>query len=96
MSATASASGWTGTLTIVSVTEADYSGEVVQLIVSQAVDDSAGCPYHDAYMIRDANIINGSLALLLSAQISSTPISVLVSTTCDATGRPTVTAVQLD
>ena len=95
MTGTASASGWTGALTITSITEADYAGEVVQLAISQAVDNSAGCTYHDVYMIRDPNILKGALALLTSALLAGRTVGVLVSTTCDTTGRPTLTAVQI-
>jgi hypothetical protein len=88
------ASGWTAPLSLVSVTELEASGEVVQIVVSQPVDNSAGCQFSDAYMVRDANILKGSLALLEGALIAGRPIAVAVATTCDATGRPAVNAVQ--
>lgn len=80
-------------LTVTSVIDTDYGGEVVQVAVSQGV--VSGCTYTDAYDITDANIIKGSLALLTAALISGQPVNLFVSGACDSAGRPIVSSVQL-
>lgn len=85
---------WVTNLTVTSVSDNDYGGEVVQVTVSQG--SVLGCTYTDAYEIRDINTTKGSLALLTAAFIAGRPVDLFVSGTCDSTGRPDVTAVQLD
>ena len=87
------AAQWVTNVTVTSVSDVDYGGEVVQVTISQGV--LSGCTYADAYEIRDANTIKGSLALLTAAYVDGQPVSLFVSGTCDSTGRPNVTGVQL-
>jgi hypothetical protein len=91
----AQASGWTAGLTLHMVADSDYQGEVVQFSVDQPIDNSAGCQNTDTYILRNPNTIKGGLALLTAAFLAGRQVSVFVSGTCDASGRPNVTAVQI-
>lgn len=91
----AAASGWTGGLTLTSVTDSEYSGEIVQITVTVPLDNSAGCATTDTYVLRDPNTIKGGLALLAAAFLAGRQVSVFVNGTCDAIGRPNITAVTL-
>jgi hypothetical protein len=91
----AQASGWTAGLTLHVVADSDYQGEVVQFSVDQPTDNSAGCQNTDTYILRNPNTIKGGLALLTAAFLERRQVSVFVSGTCDASGRPNVTAIQM-
>jgi hypothetical protein len=84
---------WVMNQTITSVTDNDYGGEVVQVTVSQTV--VPGCTDATAYEIRDANTIKGSLALLTAAYITGQSVNLFITGTCDSSGNPNVTAVEL-
>jgi len=91
----AHATGWTGKLTLTSVSDVDFQGEVVLFAVNQAVDNSAGCTGSSNYAIRDANTIKGALALLTTAFITGIQVTVYVTGACDSSGVPSVNSVTI-
>jgi hypothetical protein len=68
--AIAAAAGWTKGVTITSITENNVNGEVVQITVTEIIDNSAHCANPSGYALRDAATLRGSLALLMSALIN--------------------------
>ena len=91
----AQAVGWTTNLTVTSVSDVDFQGEVVTFAVNQSVDNSAGCAGSGSYAIRDANTLKGTLALLTTAFVTGTQIRAYVTGACDATGVPNVNSVTI-
>lgn len=89
------AAGWTADVTPVAITHSLYAGEIVQVDIAEAMDNSAGCSVADFYVIRDAAHVKGALALLTAALISGRKLKLFVTGTCDATGRPNVVGVTL-
>lgn len=78
-------------LTVTAVSVDDWSGEVLDISVEQTV--VAGCAAATGYVVRDSAVINGSLALVMSALLAGRTIDVYVSGTCDASGNPNVVQV---
>ena len=63
-------SGWIRSITIETISDSDIDGEVVQITVSEVVDNPAHCADSTGYAIRDPNTVRGSLALLMSAFVT--------------------------
>jgi hypothetical protein len=80
-------------LTVVTVADVDFGGELVEIYVSQPV--VTGCTGADYYVIRDTNIIKGSLAIAMAALIAGRPIDLYVAGTCDTSGEPLVVSVSM-
>ena len=80
-------------LTVISVSDVDYGGEVIQFVVSQPV--VTGCTSADFYSMRDTNIIKGGLAVGMTALITSRSIDLYVTGACDTSGRPLVGSITL-
>jgi hypothetical protein len=89
------ASGWNRSLTVTSLGENNVGGEVVQITVSDVVDNSGHCPNITGYAIRDSATLRGALALLTSAMLAGRQVDLFVTGTCDATGMPNVVGIIL-
>jgi hypothetical protein len=87
--------GWTKGVTVTSITEANVTGEVVQVTVKEIIDNSAHCANPSGYALRDSATLKGSLALLMSSLVTEKPVDLFVTGTCDASGMPNVVGVTL-
>ena len=87
--------GWNYAVTLISVEDNNFNGEVVQFAVSQSVDNSAGCSNATMYAIRDSATMHGSLAILTAALLAGRPVDIWTTGTCDPTGFPQVVGVAL-
>jgi hypothetical protein len=67
------AAGWSKGQTVTSITENNVNGEVVQITVTEIIDNSAHCANPPGYAIRDTATVKGTLALLTSALMISKP-----------------------
>ena len=47
----AGATGWTADVTPTAVTHSVFGGEIVQVAIAEAVDNSAGCSLQDGYVM---------------------------------------------
>ena len=74
------------------------SGEYIQLVPHQAVQNPAACPTADSYILRDPLLNKDALAILLTSYTSGTNVQVYLSSSlCDTlTGRPLITQVGLN
>jgi hypothetical protein len=88
-------SGWIRSMTIATISDNDIDGEVVQLTVSEVVDNPAHCADSTGYAIRDPNTLRSSLALLMSAFVTGKQVDLFVTGICDKTGMPAVSGVTL-
>lgn len=84
---------WVTGLTVTSVADVDYNGELVQVFVAQGV--VSGCTYSDAYDIQDPYILKGSLALLTTAMVAGRQVTMWVTGASDSAGRPLISNVRL-
>jgi hypothetical protein len=87
------AAQWVTGVTVTSVADVDYNGELVQVFIAQAV--VSGCTYSDAYDIQDPYILKGSLALLTTALVAGRQVTMWVTGACDSAGRPLISNVRL-
>ena len=85
--------------TNITVTQAivgNYSGEYLQLLISNTVLNLRSCPSGETYVLRDPAIIQSAIAIALTAVASGRQIRVYVTDSCDApTARPLVSAIGL-
>ena len=88
-------SGWIRAITIATIADNDIDGEVVQLAVTEVVDNPAHCADSTGYAIRDPNTLRSSLALLMSAFVTGKQVDLFVTGSCDKTGMPAVSGVTL-
>ena len=87
--------GWTKGVTVTSITENNVNGEVVQITVTEIIDNAAHCTNPSGYALRDSATLKGSLALLTSSLVTGKPVDLFVTGTCDASGMPNVVGVTL-
>jgi len=80
-------------LTVTTVADVDFGGELVEIYVSQSV--VTGCTGADYYVVRDAAIMKGSLAIATAALIAGRTIDLYVTGTCDTSGEPMVASVAI-
>jgi hypothetical protein len=66
-------------LTVTTVADVDFEAELVEIYVSQPV--VTGCTGADYYVVRDTNIIKGSLAIATAALIAGRTIDLYVAGT---------------
>jgi hypothetical protein len=80
-------------VTLTAVAEVDYGGEEVSLNISQGI--LPGCPVATAYIIRDANIIKGGLAVAMAAFLAGRQVDLYVTGSCDIGGNPLIASVNV-
>ncbi len=80
-------------LTPTAVSDVDYGGELISITVSQAV--LPGCPQSTAYVIRDAAIIKGGLAVAMAALVAGKQLDLFLTGACDSGGNLLVGAITM-
>jgi len=95
-SAHAYAAQWETNITVTQAIVGNYSGEYLQLLISNTVLNLRSCPSGETYVLRDPAIIQSAIAIALTAVASGRQIRVYVTDSCDApTARPLVSAIGL-
>lgn len=88
---------WVNGVTIISVSDVDYGGEVVQITLSSAQNQVAGCPGSpiNSFALRDANTMKGGLAIALAAFTTGHKVNLFVIGVCDSTGLPQINSITI-
>jgi hypothetical protein len=86
---------WSRGLTVNSVGAIEQNGELVIFTVNSTVDNAARCQIGTEYAIRNKETIRSALALLMSSLVAQRTVDILVTGSCDTSGRPLVDGVML-